>query len=117
MHGDRVNHSSLVPENLLWSDTELVGAIDWDDTRPGDINQELRGALEMGPEVLEGAIEELEERDIQTDRKHIISWSLIRTIGILSYWISKASTNNSHFHGAAARIQRLMPDEDWLELY
>lgn len=115
--GDRMNHAALIPDNLLWLDGVLTSVIDWDDVRPGNINQELYGVSYLGSEALEAAITELDNRNIRTDWHHSITWATIRSLGIVCSWIHAGNTAHPSFATGAKHLQTLYPHLDWSELY
>jgi len=109
-----VIHDDLHADNLLLSDNNLVGVLDFGEVTIGSPEQELRHTFWISEDVAHAAISTYEAcSGVQLNKELVRLWAVMQELAAFSEYSQKRQHDHPSFLRAKSGLKRLMPEADW----
>jgi aminoglycoside phosphotransferase (APT) family kinase protein len=109
-----VVHDDLHIDNMLFSDHQLVGILDFGDVNIGTAEQDLRQLYRMNRHVLNAAVaayDELSGRRLDTELIEI--WAIMQELGAYARRLSAGETDHPSFIRSQENLELWLPEGQW----
>jgi len=109
-----VVHDDLHTENMLFSQGQLDGVLDFGDTNIGTPEQELRQLYRINERVLRAAIDAYSELSgLQLNIEAAINWAVAQELAAYSDRLMTNNTKHPAFARACQNLNKWLPDGEW----